>query len=196
MTAPAAFGLRAHSGWAVLVTVAGSRAEPTLLDRRRIELASRTPAQPYHEAAKLNDLPLAAALIERARADARQRAQAAIAAAVAAARQRGYEVQRAAVLMNAARPLPTLDAILASHPLLHTAEGALFREALAHACEHRRLAVARCSERDVYESSGRSLAMPAAALRTRVAALGRLFGSPWTADHKAAFVAGWNLLAD
>lgn len=196
MTAPAAFGLRAHSGWAVLVTVAGSRSEPALLDRRRIELASRTPAQPYHEAAKLNDLPLAAALIERAQADARHRAQTAIAAAVAAARQRGYEVHRAAVLMNAARPLPALDAILASHPLLHTAEGALFREALAHACEHQRLAVARCSERDVYENSGRSLAMPAAALRTRVAALGRSFGPPWTADHKAAFVAGWNLLVD
>src|SRR6059036_3705180 len=33
---PAAIGLRAHSGWAALVAVAGSPESPVVLDRRRI----------------------------------------------------------------------------------------------------------------------------------------------------------------
>ena len=37
-TPPAALGLRAHSGWAALVVVAGPRSSPAVVDRRRIEL--------------------------------------------------------------------------------------------------------------------------------------------------------------
>ena len=38
----AALGLRAHSGWAALVAVAGTRGAPAVIDRRRIELADPT----------------------------------------------------------------------------------------------------------------------------------------------------------
>src|SRR5580704_18146585 len=51
-----ALGFRVHSGWAAMVAVAGSPAEPQLLDRRRIEIAERIgagPAQPYHRAREL-----------------------------------------------------------------------------------------------------------------------------------------------
>jgi hypothetical protein len=100
------------------------------------------------------------------------------------------------VLTNQARPLPAFEAILTSHPLLHTAEGELFRSALSNACAHHRLGVALCREKGIYEESGRSLLIDPATLRTRVAAMARSLGPPWTADHKAAFVAGWTQLAD
>lgn len=190
-----AFGLRAHSGWAVLVTVKGPGSNPTLLERRRIELAEHTPAQPYHEAAYLGDVALAAALIERARADARLRARMAISTAVAEAGRQGYGVRGAALLTSRARPLPTLDAILVSHPLLHAAEGELFRQALAQACEESRLAVWRCSEQDLYEESGRLLKIRSTSLRRQLTAIGHSCGPPWTSDHKAAFLAGWRVLA-
>ena len=190
-----AFGLRAHSGWAVLVTVIGSGSNPTLLDRRRIELAGHAPAQPYHEARKLGDVALAAALIERARDDARLRARMAISTAIAEAGRQGYGVRGAALLISKARPLPPLEAILVSHPLLHAAEGELFRQALTQACEDSRLAVWRWSERDLYEESDRVLEIPSTTLRRRLTAVGRSCGPPWTADHKAAFLAGWRVLA-
>src|SRR5712692_8847232 len=61
----AALGLRAHSGWAALVVVAGSLrstavlsvpsvpSAPCVINRRRIELAAPgIPKQPYHAAAE------------------------------------------------------------------------------------------------------------------------------------------------
>ena len=48
-----AVGFRAHSGWAAVVSLAGPPASPTVVDRRRIELADAAiegSKQPYHEA--------------------------------------------------------------------------------------------------------------------------------------------------
>ncbi len=191
----AACGLRAHSGWAVLVVVAASRGTPTLLDRRRLALADELPAQPYHQAARLQDAQAAARFVEAARADIGRRADRAIASTVADAARAGYALRHAALLTSQARPLPLLEAILRSHPLLHTAEGELFRQALANACEQSGLQLFRCRERDVYEQSGRGIGVEPAALRRHVTAIGRTAGPPWTADHKMAFVAAWALLA-
>lgn len=190
----AAVGLRAHSGWAVLVIVGGSRQAPSLVDRRRIDVAEHTPSQPYHEAASVTDLAAAEQMIERARAQATARARAAIGQAVAAARQAGYEARRAAVLVKVGRPLPPLDAILRSHPLLHTAEGELFREVLINGCEACNLEVVHWPERDAFEKSSRSLGMTVASLNKQLAALGRSCGPPWTADHKIACAAAMSLL--
>src|SRR3990172_2088430 len=47
----AAFGVRTHSGWAVIVALAGSLRSPEVIDRRRIENADqgiRGSKQPYH----------------------------------------------------------------------------------------------------------------------------------------------------
>jgi hypothetical protein len=179
----------------VLVAVAGPVSNPQLLYRRRIELADHLPSQPYHEAVKLHDLTAAAALIERAREDASARARAALSTAIAEMGRKGYDVRGAALLTSQARALPSLGAILMSHPLLHTAEGELFRSALARACEHHRLSVGQYPAGNVYDRVGRSLSLTPAALRTRVAAIGRSVGRPWTADQKTAFLAGWCLLA-
>jgi hypothetical protein len=49
----AALGLRAHTGWAALVVVAGSKRSPAVIQRKRIELADRDvpgSMQPYHHA--------------------------------------------------------------------------------------------------------------------------------------------------
>lgn len=190
----AVFGLRAHSGWAVLVTVAGPGTAPTVVNRRRIELADQPPAQPYHRAAKLQDLAAAAAVIQEVRDDANVRACAAMTTAVADARTSGYDVRRAALLVSEARVLPPLDAILASHPLLHAAEGELFRQAVTTGCEHCTLRVTQLSERSLYEDGSRVLELPPATLRTRLAAFGQSLGPPWTADHKNAALAAWLML--
>src|SRR5215468_8861694 len=63
----AALGLRAHSGWAALVVVAGPLRSPVVIGRQRIELvdpAIPEAKQPYHAAAQL-DLGEAEKLVKR-----------------------------------------------------------------------------------------------------------------------------------
>ena len=50
-----AFGLRAHSGWAVLVALCGPSSSPVVVDRRRLVLCDGSfPRQPYHAAESLS----------------------------------------------------------------------------------------------------------------------------------------------
>ncbi len=57
MSEAAAVGFPAHSGWTVVVAVAGSLSRPEALERRRIETADVAipgSKQPYHEAERLD----------------------------------------------------------------------------------------------------------------------------------------------
>jgi hypothetical protein len=68
MATRAALGFKLHTGWAMLVAVAGQPGEIQVLFRRRIELLPRDESIPrfvYHEAAEL-PLPRATALVKRA----------------------------------------------------------------------------------------------------------------------------------
>ena len=59
-------GIRAHTGWAVAVALAGPVAAPTVVDRRRLDLTDpEVPRQAFHVAAEL-DPAAAEELVERA----------------------------------------------------------------------------------------------------------------------------------
>ena len=46
---PGVVGVADHNGWAILVSAAAVNGEPTVVDRRRVELIERgVPSQPYH----------------------------------------------------------------------------------------------------------------------------------------------------
>jgi hypothetical protein len=193
----AALGLRAHSGWAALVAVAGDGTSVEVVDRRRIEMTDpRRPLsrQPYHEA---EDLPLekAATLLDGYSKKARELAGRALKDAVADLRGRGYRAVGSGLLLASGRPLPKLEAILASHALIHTADGEHFRDALARASEGNGLPVTLIAERDLVARAERALAQPAARLRSTMADLGRGLGPPWTQDQKLAALAAWVVLA-
>lgn len=193
----AALGLRAHSGWAALVAVAGDGPSVEVIDRRRLEMTDpRRPLskQPYHEA---EDLPLerAATLLDGCSKKARDLAGHALKDVVADLRGRGYRLVGSGILLASGRPLPKLEAILASHALIHTADGEHFRDALARASEGNGLPVTRIAERDLTARAEAALARPAARLQSTVAGLGRGLGPPWTQDQKLAALAAWVVLA-
>jgi hypothetical protein len=172
----AAIGLRAHSGWAVLVAVA----DDTPILRRRIDMIESKAFranQPYHAAA---EMPLADAesFLKRTADECVKRAVAAIADALAALAADGYPVRHATVLQASGKPLPNLPKILAAHPLIHTAEGVFFREVLERACRERGLTVATLKERDVPPE-----------LVAHYAAMSKVLGPPWTVDEKLAAAA-------
>ena len=198
----AALGFRAHSGWAALVVVAGParraggpRRSPVVIDRRRVELVTPgIPRQPYHAAEKL-DLKEAERLVGRCADTAARLARQAVRAVVEDLRDKGHEVAGCGILLASGRPLPALAATLASHALIHTAEGELFRDALSRASEHCGLPVTGVRERELYERGAKEFRIALNQLRRDVAEMGRALGPPWTQDQKQAALVGWLALA-
>jgi hypothetical protein len=197
----AALGFRAHSGWAVLVAVSGrpgSSPAPAILLRERIEMADPKIAgsvQPYHH---VREQPLAQArkFLERCTTAGRQLAVHAVQAALDVVQRQGYQVAACGLLLSSARPLPELKSVLASHPLLHTAEGELFRELLAYAGSQCGLAVTRTKERELFEHSTARFGLTQTEIRRMLAELGRDLPPPWRQDEKFAALAGWLALAE
>ncbi len=133
-----ALGFRAHSGWAAAVAVAGTVDAPRILERRHIIIADpEMPGskQPYHAAAEL-PFSKAEALVRRATESSRGLALEAVSAILNTLRSKGHEVAGCGESCAIpARTLPALERILAAHPLIHTAEGEMFRDVLAWAAE-------------------------------------------------------------
>jgi hypothetical protein len=167
-----------------------------VVDRRRIEMADDPEAkQPYHAAEEL-PLPRAAAMLERFARKATERAAAGLGAALQDLRGKGYDVVGTVILASSGRPLPPLEAVLASHALIHTADGEHFRDALAAASAGHRLPVTRIREKDLPARAEAALRRPAKELQSSVTAWGKALGPPWTQDQKLSALGAWTLLAD
>src|SRR5437667_4251482 len=109
-----ALGCRAHSGWAVVVTVAGWHDAVKVIDRRRIEIADPKIAgskQPYHAAAPL-DLKNAEVVIQRCAESTGALARQALRSIVEEVGARGYEPEGRDILLGSGRPATTLAATL------------------------------------------------------------------------------------
>jgi len=190
-------GFAAHSGWAAAVVVAGNASAPRVLLRERIELVDAADAgarQPYHT---LEEVPAAEARSRLAQFE--QSAQALAAKAVRSlatrAQQAGAAPSGAGILDSAGRRGTSLEAILASHALIHTADGDHFRAALARGCESLGVPVTRWPRRDLEERAATVLKRSPAALARALGALGLGLGAPWGADQKSAALMAWMLLA-
>jgi hypothetical protein len=163
---PAAVGFRCHSGWAVLVVVSGSPISPVVLDRRRVELVDESlPRQPYHAVAEDGAPP---SVIDNV-ADASR-------TAVAEALRSIARIGAVGVVATERQIPPDLDQILASHALLHAAEGHLFERAVIEAAHDAGLRT--------HVVPPKSIEVPSA-----IDALGRSIGPPWQKDHKWAATA-------
>ncbi len=189
----AAAGLRVHSGWTALVAMCVEAGEPVVLLRERVELVktfSYKFRQPYHTAEKL---PFARGreFISKVHAEARQLAYRAMCATQAELTKRGYRLTACGLLLASGRPLPKLENILASHALIHTADGELFRGVLAHASARCGLPVLRVRERELVRDAAQALGLQDAALLKRVTQLGKPLGSPWSQDEKYAALMAW-----
>jgi hypothetical protein len=194
---PAALGFRAHSGWTALVAVRLEKDAPVVLARQRVHLVETFTyefRQPYHTAQKMLLGP-ARDFIARVRDEARQLAYRAIHELQSDLQKHGVNLTRCGLLLASGRPLPGLEKILASHPLIHTADGELFREALLHASARCGLDATCIKERELPECAGKAFRFNPDALLRRVTELGRSFGSPWSQDEKFATLAAWLALA-
>jgi hypothetical protein len=193
----AAVGFRVHSGWAAAVVVCGPADAPVVVDRRKIQLVktfSYTFRQPYHSAEKM-PRPDGKKFICEVQSDARRLALSSLRSLQADLADGDFKLVRGALLLASGRALPALEQILASHALIHTADGELFRDSLRAACARCHLPVQGIREKELFLAASKALGIEAATLKRRVTALGKALGPPWNQDEKFAALAAWLNLA-
>jgi hypothetical protein len=189
----AALGFRVHSGWAAVVAVGLEKGALSVLARERVHLVetfSYTFRQPYHTAEKMG-VEEGREFISGVRREARGLAQGAIRRLQGEMPGQGYELTRCGLLLASGRPLPVLEKVLASHALIHTADGELFREAILHASGRCGLSEFTTRDKELLDVAGRKFHLRPAELLRRVAELGKEIGAPWSQDEKFATVVAW-----
>jgi|HubBroStandDraft_3_1064219.scaffolds.fasta_scaffold53845_2 hypothetical protein len=188
----AALGVRCHSGWAAYVILRGSTTKPEIVARGRLELCDASiegSKQPFHHAE-----PMAFAAAERFIARCRASSSALASRALQSLEREHGSLCGCCVLTASGRKLPQLAEILASHAMIHAAEGEFFRDAAADAAERSKIPVIRIRERELDDVSGR---LPGTAVerRIRLEAFGKQVGTPWRQDEKFAAIGAWLALA-
>jgi hypothetical protein len=194
----AAIGVRIHSGWGALVAVSMPANAIELVERTRVTLAD--PAipgglQPYHFAQKLPFVE-ARKYLDTDTASSERLALEAVRSVVRRLDGRGYRTEGCGLLMASGRLLPPLREILASHALLHTAEGEFFRNAIRSACERLGIRLRGYRERDLMGHANSAFGNAAEGIHRDIADLGHACGPPWTSDQKTAALAACLVLAE
>jgi hypothetical protein len=174
-------GIVPHTGWAWLVRVGG---QPVRVEARlEVVACDVLEGELFHLAAERS----------RDRADflgdrrARAAAQAidAVRAHVAGA--------KAAIVLGKRFAIDDIDRIVAAHPMVHAAEGELWRALFAEACEAAGLRVAR-READAVRASLEEK-HGAKAVAAFLAASREIVGPPWSKEPQEAALAAWAALS-
>jgi hypothetical protein len=194
----AALGFRVHSGWTSLVAISLEEGSPLVLLRERPQLVKTFTyefRQPYHTAGKRPSAE-ACGFISRVRAEARRLAYRVIHTTQMNLQKQGYELKCCSLLLASGRPLPGLRQILASHALIHAADGELFREALLQASKRCGCETFTAKERELFERAEHALHLQPEELVRCLAHLGCALGSPWSQDEKLTTLVAWLSLVE
>ena len=189
----AAIGMTVKSGWASAVLIATGPTELRLLDGRRVDLSDPSnPAarQPYHDGfgtarAADPDLARLVSSIERFGS--------------ASTKTLFEDWSKMADIAGVGVVVGSLidpDHIGNSHIRIHAMEGRLFRTVVIDAATCAQLPVAIHRDRDLVAEAVLKLDRSESSIRAAVAALERPVGiRAWRAEHKAATLAAWLMLA-
>ena len=187
MVKPAAIGFRMHSGWGALVVVSNN-STLEVVDRRHIVIAEASipgSKQPYHYAQNL-ELEEAEEYLAKCAIASKQLASTAIREILSHLERGEFRVHGSAILMASVRSLPSLEKVLASHALIHTAEGEFFRMAVREACEDAGISVTPLPERELEEHAKKTFGKKVEHVKERISSFGKRLGPPWTQDEKLA----------
>ena len=183
-----AFGVKARTGRAVLVALAGGVDRPQLVERSQMKLLPDGAFAPYHTAHELAPED-ARESVKRSIESAHLLAANGIREAARRFAKAGHELCGCAVLVGTGMPNWSTDEILAVHVRMHKAEGELFRGVLvagARACD---LEPTTIAEKSALDDAARMLGLTRARLDASLAALGKSAGPPWGKDQKEAAAA-------
>jgi hypothetical protein len=193
----AAVGVAEQGNSAWLVTVASNG---ELLDRRRVELTSGLPTQPYHHEgawavgryvnspwARPTSLPDAVRLIERVHEAAARGAREGL---EVLAKSMTVPIRRVAIRRCPMLP-PTIEARIADNRAQVVADSVMYREAVRMAAEARGWSVHWYDRDGVFRDAAALLGCED--LGAVLHAMGRAIGPPWQAKQKLAAAAALSI---
>jgi hypothetical protein len=188
-----ALGFTIKSGWACAVVLDGPAASPKIVASRRIELSDPADAhgrQPYHAAAGTARKP--GPQLDKLIASVEKYGRQSVDAFIRELETAGRRFDGAGIVVGS---LIDPAQIANDHIRIHALEGQLFRGIVKDATDRRKLPSLLWRERDLYGLAERQLKRTEGELRRRVAEWGRGVTGPWRAEHKAASVAAWLMVA-
>jgi len=186
----ACIGLRAKTGRAVAVVLAGLGKSPQPITRTELVLAipdEPSLFQPYHQ---VMDLPWDRAVLAARKAEDALEAIASAALGGLCAEMQAQRLTIRCVGVVGA-PERNLAAIGSPHIRAHAAEGVLFRKVLEAGAAANQLRCVAFPERQIESIAIARLGLSSGALHAHLAEFGHLLGRPWRADEKASATAAW-----
>jgi hypothetical protein len=174
----------------------GTAAAPELLARQRVQLIDAhdpESKQPYHTVEFLC-VEEATGRLDGYMAVATRLAQDFIRVQSEQLQERGIALRSVGILDSSSRKQVSLPSILASHALIHAADGDHFRNALFVAADRCRLQVGRIPAKGLEAHAEKCLRLPVNRIFASVNKLGQGKGPPWGADQKKAALLAWTLL--
>ena len=183
-----ALGLKARTGRAVLVAVAGDVIEPHLIERSQIQLLPDGAWAPYHAAEGLKPAE-ARESVRHSIASANRLATSGMREAARRFSEAGHELCGCAVLVGTGMPNWSTDEILAVHVRMHKAEGELFRDVLVAGARACALEPMTLPVKSALDDAAKMLGLTRVRLDAHLAKLGRSAGPPWGKDQKEAAAA-------
>ncbi len=183
-----AFGLKARTGSAALIALAGDVHEPQLVERSRIQLLPDGAWAPYHAAEGLDPAD-ARESVRRSIASAHSLATSGLREALRRCADAGHEVCGCAVLVGTGMPNWSTDEILAVHVRMHKAEGELFRDVLVAGARACGLELTTLPDKSALDAAAEMLGLTRTGLDATLAALGKRVGPPWDKHQKEAAAA-------
>jgi len=179
-----AVGFRVKSGFAIAVTLEGPASAPSAVSRRVIEMSdSAVPEtrQPYHDGFYRTE--------ENAREIARRvKIVKRCATQSIAALLKDTGATRAGLIVGS---LIDPEKVGNPHIRAHASEGRLFRTVLEDALTSRGVRCEVIVEKQLPARSSEGLRRPAREIARTLDGFGKILGTPWRADEKAAATAAW-----
>jgi hypothetical protein len=188
-----ALGFTIKSGWACAVVLDGSAKSPVVVASRRIDLSDPADAhgrQPYHATTGTARKP--GPQLEKLISSVEEFGRQSVDGFIREYEKAGRQFAGAGIVVGS---LIDPAQIANDHIRIHALEGQLFRGIVKAAADRRRVASFIWRERDIYGLAAHQLRRSESAVRQAVAEFGRSLEGPWRAEHKAAALAAWLVIA-
>jgi hypothetical protein len=184
--------LNVRTGRAVVVAVGGSVDAPEVLGKTRIEVATTFEEGAVFHMGQEMPLEKARAFIRDSEVRFVERARVALKAFIS---ELGARIVGAGMAAGPAKTLPPFETILKAHPLVHAAEGELYRRVFAGAAAALGAEPTRVAADALASRAASAAGLTPAKVTARLAVMGKASGKPWAAEQKQAALAAWLALA-
>jgi len=188
----AALGLKVRTGRATVIAVGGNADAPVILTKALAQVAFTFEEGAIFHVAQDKPLEAASTFVREREREFVVRAREELDRILGPC---DVEIVGAILAAPPAKALPRLESILKSHPLVHAAEGELYRRVFADACIALDARPERVEPSVLANRVCKVVGLSATKVAAHLTAMGKASGKPWAAEQKEAALAAWLALA-